>query len=180
MKTTNYPFLQALSDDTQQTAHLVLRTTDVPSGEFVQLLESVEQRAREIMPEEVGVSAQAGLHTVLKADKEIVDAQLGSLIVTLIAMFTTMLLLWRSWFLAAIALGISLGPLGLLAIIAAWFQVPLNSVTVMVGALALASASMTPCISSRTGYSSRDGALSRELPWVGHLKPKALPSSAPA
>ena len=137
LKTTNYPFLQALSDDTQQTAHLVLRTTDVPSGEFVQLLESVEQRAREIMPEEVGVSAQAGLHTVLKADEEIVDAQLGSLIITLIAMFTTMLLLWRSWFLAAIALGISLGPLGLLAIVAAWFQVPLNSVTVMVGALAL-------------------------------------------
>ncbi|SVA24014.1 uncharacterized protein METZ01_LOCUS76868, partial [marine metagenome] len=122
LKTTNYPFLQALSDDTQQTAHLVLRTTDVPSREFVQLLESVEQRAKEIMPEEVGVSAQAGLHTVLKADKEIVDAQLGSLIVTLIAMFTTMLLLWRSWFLAAIALGISLGPLCLLAIIAAWFQ----------------------------------------------------------
>ena len=137
LNATGYPFLQALSDESQQSAHLVLRTTDVPSGDFVNLIESVEQRAKEIMPKEVSVSAQAGLHTVLRADEKIVNAQLGSLAFTITTMFATMVLLWRTWSLAAIALGISLGPLGLLAIVAAGFQVPLNSVTVMVGALAL-------------------------------------------
>ena len=137
LNATGYPFLQALSDETQQSAHLVLRTTDIPSGDFVNLIESVEQRAKEIMPEGVSVSAQAGLHTVLKADEEIANAQLGSLAFTITTMFATMVLLWRTWSLAAIALGISLVPLGLLAIVAAGFQVPLNSVTVMVGALAL-------------------------------------------
>jgi hypothetical protein len=89
------------------------------------------------MPETVSVSAQAGLHTVLKADRDIVDAQLGSLGITLVAMFTVMTLLWRSFRLGAIALATGLGPVAVLALAGAIFQVPLNSVTVMVGALAL-------------------------------------------
>ena len=137
LKATNYPFLQALSDESQQTANLVLRTTDMPSGEFVALLESIEAKATGIMPDNVTVSAQAGLHTVLKADKDIVDAQLGSLGITLVAMFVVMTLLWRSVKLGAIALATGLGPVAVLASIGAIFQVPLNSVTVMVGALAL-------------------------------------------
>ena len=137
LKATNYPFLQALSDESQQTANLVLRTTDVPSAEFVALLESVEAKATEIMPESVTVSAQAGLHTVLKADQDIVNAQLGSLSITLAAMLAVMTLLWRSFRLGILALATGLGPVAVLALVGAIIQVPLNSVTVMVGALAL-------------------------------------------
>ena len=137
LKATNYPFLQALSDETQQTANLVLRTTDMPSNEFAALLKSIEAKATDIMPKNVSVSAQAGLHTVLKADKDIVDAQLGSLGITLAAMFSVMTLLWRSFRLGAVALATGLGPVAVLTLVGAIFQVPLNSVTVMVGALAL-------------------------------------------
>ena len=137
LKATNYPFLEALSDKTQQTAHLILRTTDMPSKDFITLLKSIETKASKIMPENVTVSAQAGLHTVLKADQDIVDAQLGSLGITLAAMFAVMAILWRSFKLATIALLTSLGPIALLTILGSLYQVPLNSVTVMVGALAL-------------------------------------------
>ena len=140
LKATNYPFLQALCDKTNQKAHLVLRTTDLASGEFVSLLESVEQFAKDTMdtmPEGVTVSAKAGLHTILQADREIVAAQLGSLVITIIAMLAAMTVLWHSLKLAAISLGISLVPLAVLAVLAAWFEVPLNSVTVMVAALVL-------------------------------------------
>ena len=137
LKATNYPFLEALSDKKQQTAYLILRTTDMPSGDFITLLKSIETRASKIMPENITVSAQAGLHTVLKADQDIVDAQLGSLSITLASMFAVMALLWRSFKLATIALATSLGPIALLTILGSLFQVPLNSVTVMVGALAL-------------------------------------------
>ena len=137
MKAFEYPFLQALSDEKQQTANLVLRTTDIPSTEFVALLESIEDKATAIMPETVSVSAQAGLHTVLKADRDIVDAQLGSLCITAVTMFAIMTLLWRSFRLGILALATGLGPVAVLALVGAIFQVPLNSVTVMVGALAL-------------------------------------------
>ena len=137
LKATNYPFLQALCDETNQKAHLVLRTTDLASGEFVSLLESVEQFAKDTMPEGVTVSAKAGLHTILQADREIVAAQLGSLVITIIAMLAAMTVLWHSLKLAAVSLGISLVPLAVLAVLAAWFAVPLNSVTVMVAALVL-------------------------------------------
>ena len=137
LKATNYPFLQALCDETNQKAHLVLRTTDLPSGEFVSLLQSVEQFAKDTMPEGVTVSAKAGLHTILQADREIVAAQLGSLVITIIAMLAAMTVLWHSLKLAALSLGISLVPLAVLAVLAAWFAVPLNSVTVMVAALVL-------------------------------------------
>ena len=137
LKATNYPFLEALSDKTQQTAHLILRTTDMPSGDFIRLLKSIETKASTIMPENVTVSAQAGLHTVLKADQDIVDAQLGSLSITIAAMFVVMVLLWRSFKFATIALATGLGPIAILTILGSLYQVPLNSVTVMVGALAL-------------------------------------------
>ena len=137
LKATNYPFLQALCDESQQTAHLVLRTIDLPSGEFVRLLESVEQFAKKNAPEGVAVSAEAGLHTILQADREIVDAQLSSLAITLISMLVVMAMLWRSARLAALALGVSLAPLAVLAMLAAGFAVPLNSVTAMIAALVL-------------------------------------------
>jgi len=137
LKATNYPFLQALCDESQQTAHLVLRTVDLPSGEFVRLLESVEEFAKKNAPEGVTVSAETGLHTILQADREIVDAQLSSLAITLIAMLVVMAMLWRSARLAALALGVSLVPLAVLAMLAAGFAVPLNSVTAMIAALVL-------------------------------------------
>jgi predicted RND superfamily exporter protein len=137
LKATNYPFLQALCDEPQQTAHLVLRTVDLPSGEFVRLLESVEQFAKDNTPEGVMISAEAGMHTILQADREIVDAQLSSLAITLIAMLAVMAVLWRSVKLAAVSLGVSLVPLAVLAILAAGLNVPLNSVTAMIAALVL-------------------------------------------
>ena len=137
LKATNYPFLQALCDETNQRAHLVLRTTDMASGEFVSLLKSVEQFAKDNMPEGVTVSAKAGLHTILQADREIVAAQLWSLVITIITMLTAMTVLWHSLKLAAVSLGISLVPLAVLTVLAASFEVPLNSVTVMVAALVL-------------------------------------------
>ena len=137
LKATNYPFLQALCDESQQTAHLVLRTVDLPSGEFVRLLESVDQFAKKNAPEGVAVSAETGLHTILQADREIVDAQLSSLAITLISMLLVMAMLWRSVRLAALALGVSLVPLAVLAMLAAGFAVPLNSVTAMIAALVL-------------------------------------------
>ena len=137
LKTTNYPFLQAFCDESQQTAHLVLRTVDLPSREFVRLLESVDQFAKKNAPEGVAVSAETGLHTILQADREIVDAQLSSLAITLISMLVVMAMLWRSARLAALALGVSLVPLAVLAMLAAGFAVPLNSVTAMIAALVL-------------------------------------------
>ena len=137
LKATNYPILQALCDESQQTAHLVLRTIDLPSGEFVRLLESVDQFAKKNAPEGVAVSAETGLHTILQADREIVDAQLSSLAITLISMLVVMAMLWRSARLAALALGVSLVPLAVLAMLAAGFAVPLNSVTAMIAALVL-------------------------------------------
>ena len=137
LKATKYPFLQALSDESQQTAHLVLRTIDLPSAEFVRLLESVEQFANKTMPEDVTVSAEAGLHTILQADRKIVQAQLNSLGITLFMMIAAMMLLWRSVKFAIAALSITLVPLAVLAILAAFNEVPLNSITVMIAALVL-------------------------------------------
>ena len=126
LKATNYKILQALCDESQQTAHLVLRTVDLPSGEFVRLLESVDQFAKKNAPEGVAVSAETGLHTILQADREIVDAQLSSLAITLISMLVVMAMLWRSARLAALALGVSLVPLAVLAMLAAGFAVPVS------------------------------------------------------
>ena len=129
----------------------------MPSNEFVALLESIETKANEIMPQDITVEAQAGLHTVLKADQDIVNAQLGSLSITLVTMFCVMAVLWRSFRFSAIALATGLGPIAVLTIIGALFQIPLNSVTVMVGAIAL-------------GIGIDDAGFSSFLDWVLQLR----------
>jgi hypothetical protein len=85
----------------------------------------------------VTVSAAEGIHSILEADRRILRSQTSSAGLTVVIIFGTLALLWRSWRLPLVALFVNLVPVGLVVAGAAWCAVPLNSITVMVGAISL-------------------------------------------
>jgi len=132
-----FPFLTALADSDQQTAYLVLRTSDMPADRYLALIQDIVRSAEAGCPAGVSVSAARGLHTILEADRRILRNQLGSAGLTFGVIGVVLVMLWRSPGLAAVALVANALPVALVIALAGFMRVPLNSITVMVAAVAL-------------------------------------------
>ena len=137
LKSYPAPFLAALADDRWQTAHLIVRTQDLPAERYLDVLYRILDYAQAQKPEGVTVSAAQGIHTILEADRRILRSQTNSAGLTVICMGLILALLWRSLRLALLALAINLVAVGLVLGFAGWLGVKLNSVTVMVAAISL-------------------------------------------
>jgi predicted RND superfamily exporter protein len=131
------PFLTMLCDTNFQTAQLTLRTRDMSSKSYLELLERMEKLAKKEAPEGVKVSAQSGIRSILEADRRIVRSQQQSVLWTVGLIGLVLAILWRSIGLALLALGVNLLPVGLIVALQGLVGVPLNSITIMVAAIAL-------------------------------------------
>ena len=74
------PFLAALYDPHFRTTQLSLRTRDMPSEAYLELLRKAEALAREGAPDGVKVSADSGIRSILEADRRIVRSQRKSVL----------------------------------------------------------------------------------------------------
>lgn len=140
LKARNYPFLTALVNDSMSRAFLVVRSQDMPSGRYLATVRNIVGHARAHRPEGVEVSAAAGIHSILEADRRILRAQTGTALLTLGAVWLALALLWRSLWLPALALLANVIPVGLVLGVAGLADIPLNSVTVMIAAIVLSIA----------------------------------------
>lgn len=140
LKTQNFPFLSALADEKFEKAIVIVRTRDMLSTEYLELLKEIEAFAEASRPDGVSVSAAEGIHSILEADRRIMDAQVESVAVTIGVVGLTLALLWRSVWLALLALLVNIVPVGLALSLAGFADIPLNSVTVMVAAIVLSVA----------------------------------------
>jgi predicted RND superfamily exporter protein len=131
------PFLTMLCDTNFQTAQLTLRTRDMSSKAYLKLLESMEKLAKDKAPKGVEVSAQSGIRSILEADRRIVRSQQQSVLWTVGLIGLILAFLWRSAGLAVLALGINLLPIGMIIALQGLLGIPLNSITIMVAAIAL-------------------------------------------
>jgi uncharacterized protein len=137
LTTGNYPFLTALADRSFRTAYLVMRTQDMPARRYLKLLRDVVNYANASKPDQVTVSASRGLHSILEADRTIVRSQVRTAGVTVALIGLVLAVLWRSLRLALFALLTNVIPVALVMGAAGFADVPLNSITVMVAAVAL-------------------------------------------
>ena len=131
------PFLTMLCDTNFQTAQLTLRTRDMSSKAYLKLLEGMEKLAKDKAPKGVEVSAQSGIRSILEADRRIVRSQQQSVLWTVGLIGLILAFLWRSAGLAVLALGINLLPIGMIIALQGLLGIPLNSITIMVAAIAL-------------------------------------------
>ncbi|MBM3834705.1 MAG: hypothetical protein FJ403_15825 [Verrucomicrobia bacterium] len=137
LKSQNYPFLTALSDKTFRTAYLVVRTRDMPSERYLAALNEILDFAQRTKPARVNVSASAGIHSILEADRRIIRSQLNSAGLTTVVIGIVLTLLWRSPFLAMLSLITNAIPVAFVLAVAGFANIPLNSITIMVAAICL-------------------------------------------
>lgn len=137
LRSYELPFLTALADPAFRTASLVVRTRHLPAGDYLELVRAIVAEADRTRPPGVTVSAARGLHDILEADRRLLRSQAGSAGVAAGLIALTLGALWRSPRLAVLALVTNLVPVALALAGAGFAGVPLNSITVMVGAIAL-------------------------------------------
>jgi len=136
LKTQKFPFFEALCDADYRSANLVIRSPDLPSDQYLAIIKEIVEYAELKRPEGVSLSAERGLHTILEADQQLVGSQLRSAGLALVVILFLLLILWRSPWLALISVGVNVLPVGAVMVAGYWFDVPLNSITVMIAAVA--------------------------------------------
>ena len=137
LKAQNFPFLTALADSNFRTAYVVVRTRDMPSRQYLQIIQDILDYANKTRPPQVTVSAARGIHSILEADQRIIRSQLNTAGFTTVVIWLVLSLLWRSPLLALCSVVTNAIPAALVVAVTGYANVPLNSITIMVAAICL-------------------------------------------
>lgn len=136
LKMQNYPFMQALADSEFQRSFLIIRTPDMPGSQYVQLIRDIVEIAEKKLPEECQLNVTDGLYQVMESDHRMVRSLAKSSVWTAVIVLMLLVLLWRSVKLGLIAVIVNLGSVILVVGAAGWLNIPFNTFTVMIGAMA--------------------------------------------
>jgi len=136
LKMQNYPFMQALTDTEFQKSYLIVRTPDMPGKEYVQLIRDIVDIAEKNLPDGCQLNVADGLYQVMESDRRMVRSLTQSSIWTAGIVLVLLILLWRSVKLGLIAVMVNLSAVVLVVGAAGWLDIPFNTFTVMIGAMA--------------------------------------------
>lgn len=137
LRSYELPFVTTLADPASREAQLVIRTRDLPARDYLALIDRIVAFAEANRPDGVRVSAARGINSILEADRRILRSQFASGGSALVVIGVVLVVLWRSVRLGMIGVVTSSVPVALALAVAGYAQVPLNSINVLVGALAL-------------------------------------------
>ncbi|MFT5290858.1 MAG: putative RND superfamily exporter protein [Planctomycetota bacterium] len=130
-------FGDQIFDKERRRTTMFLRTRDMRASKYLALLKDFIGYAEEHAPAGVVLDGKAGIHSVLESDRRIVGSQTRSLAICGLVVFITLSILWRSLLTALIAVLVNLPALAVVLALHGYGGIPLNSVTVMVGAVVL-------------------------------------------
>ncbi|NQZ59051.1 MAG: MMPL family transporter, partial [Lentisphaeraceae bacterium] len=133
----SFPFQSSLQNNDRSQTVFFLRTKDLPSEDFLNIVKEFQEIANKHKPPGVQIIVKKGIHSILESDQKIVSSQIHSLGLSLISIFLCLLVMWRSPRLAFIAIACNLMPLICIAIFMIIFNIALNSITVMIGTIIL-------------------------------------------
>lgn len=134
------PLSLYLNDKEFQSSFIYLRTHDLPSSKVLKIIDEVIALGERIKPESVILSAADGIQTLYESNQVILQAQVRSIAITVASIFCALLLLWRSIFLASLSVTLLTIPACILLAVAGYASIPINAVTVTLGAVTLAVA----------------------------------------
>ncbi|MFT7465323.1 MAG: putative RND superfamily exporter protein, partial [Pseudohongiellaceae bacterium] len=137
VSTYRLPLQSMLTDAESRVARVIVRSRDLGAAEYLALIDRFQQFAAEELPEGMSLKLEAGVHSLLAADRRMVASLVKSLASCLLAVAVTLVLLLRSWRLGLSVLVVNVLPLATILAVMGFSGLPLNSVTVMVSAVAL-------------------------------------------
>ena len=136
LKMQNYPFMRALRDVDYQKSWLIIRTPDMPGKKYVRLIQEIVAIAEKELPAGCQLNVQEGLYKVMQSDRQVVESLTQSAAWTAGIILVLLTLLWRSLKLGIMAVIVNLLAVLLVVGSAGWFDIPFNTFTVMIGAMA--------------------------------------------
>ena len=135
LKAQEFPFTHVLADDDWSACHLYVRTVDMPSSQYLDLVNNLRDYANKAIPAGTEVTIAPGLHSFLQADRIIRTAQMKSGLFALLSVTIVLFILWRSLRLALLAAALTGIPILLTLGFAGYAGIPLNAVTFTVAAI---------------------------------------------
>lgn len=133
----SFPFQDVLQSPDKSTTVFFLRTRDLPTDQFLKVIDEFAVLAQKDVPPGLEVKISDGVHTILQSNKQIVNTQVNSLATSLGCIFLCLLIMWRSFKMATIALLCNLIPLFFIGLIMLLLHIPVNAITVMAGSIIL-------------------------------------------
>ncbi|MDA1044385.1 MAG: MMPL family transporter, partial [Verrucomicrobia bacterium] len=137
LRNQKFPFTDALYSTDRRVGYVYVRSLSMTSQAYLQVVADIQAYARDQLPAGVLLVVDEGLHSLLSADRRMMQAQARTVSVTLVVMALVLLVLWRSVRLMAVALFVVILPVLVTLGVAGYLGVPLNSVTFMFCAIAL-------------------------------------------
>ena len=137
LKTQNYPFMRALCDTDYQKSWLIIRTPDMPGKAYVNLISEIVDIAERELPNGCKLNIQEGLYKLIQSDRQIVQSMTRSALSTTCIILILLTLLWRSFKLGIMAVAVNLLAVVFVVGSAGWLNIPFNTFTVMIGAMAM-------------------------------------------
>lgn len=136
LQAQDYPFLTTLCDKELRTGSLIVRTRNMPSDKYLALVSRLEELAKSKAPEGVTISAKAAIKSLMEADRRVFRSQTDTAATTVLIVFLLLTLLWKSPAAGMTAMVANVLPVAAVIALTGWFEIPLNSITVMVAAIA--------------------------------------------
>jgi hypothetical protein len=137
LRAANIPLLDMLVDPERRVTSVIVRAGDMPGARWLALYERLRAFAEARRPAGATLALHSGMARLLEADARMVAAQRDSLGLAVLAVTLVLALVLRSPRLALLAVACNLLPLLVVFGVMGAAGVSLNSITVMVGALAL-------------------------------------------
>ncbi|MCM8535799.1 MAG: MMPL family transporter [Lentisphaeraceae bacterium] len=131
------PFSNILHNEDLSEASFFIRTKDVPSKVFLNIVKDVIEQSKENCPPNVQVSVKDGLNSLLESDQNIVNTQIKSLGWSLTGVLLILLIIWGSLKLSLITVLVNCLPISIGVIYLQFSQTPLNSINVMIASIVL-------------------------------------------
>jgi len=137
VNTFNFPYKTRLQNEDASRVSMFVRSADMPSKQYLSIIERVIEAAERLRPEGVTITPRNGVQSFLAGQQEIVDSLSRTLGVSLLAVFLCLCLLWRSLRCGLAGLLVALPALLVMGGLMGYLDVSLNAVTVMLCALIL-------------------------------------------
>lgn len=128
--------IELLLDKNSQKSTMFIRTQDMPSVEYVALINDIFQEAEKIKPEAFKINLLEGIHEYLAKENQIKDSLIYSYISSICPIFLLMYLLFRSVSVSFILVFINAAAVVMMLGFTGYMGISLNSITVLAGSLA--------------------------------------------
>lgn len=133
--------LELLLDKDRQKTTIFIRTMDMPSIEYVELINDILKESKSIMPPNYNIELIEGIHTYLEKENQVKASWLSSYLTSFLPILVIMLYLFRSFSLSFYAFFINVSAVIIMLGFTGFMGISLNSITVLAGAITFGVAS---------------------------------------